>query len=348
MKYKKSDPVRLTKDDASIEIIDQTLLPNMLKTVRLHTAEEIYSAIKKLQVRGAPCIGICAAYGVFVCAKRISSEDRGEFLAELKIAADCISSARPTAVNLSWAVNRMYSCAEKNNDLPREQLLKALKDESVKIHEEDIETCQIMSEFGLTLMRDGDSVLTHCNAGALATSRYGTGLGTLLLGAERGYKFHAYVDETRPLLQGARLTSYELSNAGIETTLICDNMASYVMSKGLVNAVFVGCDRVAVNGDTANKIGTSGLAVLAKHYGVPFYVFCPFSTIDADCKTGEDIQIEMRDGDEIKKMYFEKPIAPDSVECLNPAFDVTPAELITAIVTEKGIFYPPFDFEEEK
>lgn len=348
MKYEKSDPVRLTADETAVEIIDQTLLPNSLKTVRLHNAEEVYSAIKTLQVRGAPCIGICAAYGVFVCAKRISAEDTGEFFAELKIAADCISSARPTAVNLSWAVNRMYSCAERNKNLPREQLLETLKNEAVAVHEEDIETCQIMSEFGLTLMRDGDSVLTHCNAGALATSRYGTGLGTLLLGAERGYKFHAYVDETRPLLQGARLTSYELSNAGIETTLICDNMASYVMSKGLVNAVFVGCDRVAVNGDTANKIGTSGLAVLAKHYGVPFYVFCPFSTIDTNCKTGADIQIEMRDGDEIKKMYFEKPIAPDSVECLNPAFDVTPAELITAIVTERGIFYPPFDFEEEK
>lgn len=347
MKYEKSDPVRLTEDETAVEIIDQTLLPNMLKTVRLHNAEEIYSAIKNLQVRGAPCIGICAAYGVFICAQRISAQDRGEFFAELKIAADCISSARPTAVNLPWAVNRMCSCAERNKDLPREKLLEKLKDEAAAIHEEDIETCQIMAEFGLTLMQDGDSVLTHCNAGALATSRYGTGLGTLLLGAERGYKFHAYVDETRPLLQGARLTSYELLNAGIETTLICDNMASYVMSKGLVNAVFVGCDRVAANGDTANKIGTSGLAVLAKHYEIPFYVFCPFSTIDTDCKTGADIEIEMRDGDEIKKMYFEKPIAPESVECLNPAFDVTPAELITAIVTERGIFYPPFDFEEK-
>lgn len=347
MKYEKTDPVQLTEDEMSVEVIDQTLLPNRVKLIRLHNAEEIYSAIKSLQVRGAPCIGICAAYGIYVCARRISAEDKGDFFAQLKIAADCISSARPTAVNLSWAVNRMYGCAEKNKELSIEELLEVLKNEAVAVHEEDIETCRIISEFGLTLVKDGDSVITHCNAGALATSRYGTGLGTLLLGTERGYTFHAYVDETRPLLQGARLTSYELSEAGVDTTLICDNMAGYVMSKGLADAVFVGCDRVAVNGDTANKIGTLGLAVLAKHYGVPFYVFCPFSTIDVNCKTGEDIEIEMRDGDEIKKMYFEKPIAPESVKCLNPAFDVTPAELITAIVTERGIFYPPFNFEEK-
>lgn len=348
MKYEKNDPVRLTADGTAIEAIDQTLLPNRSKTIRLRNAEEICEAIKKLRVRGAPCIGICAAYGIYICARRITTDNSEEFFNELSLAAGKIAGARPTAVNLSWAVSRMMRKAEGNRTRPREELISILKAEAESIHGEDIETCRVMSEFGLTLMRDGDSVLTHCNAGALATSRYGTGLGTLLLGAEKGYRFHAYVDETRPLLQGARLTSYELSNAGIETTLICDNMASYVMSKGLVNAVFVGCDRVAANGDTANKIGTSGLAVLAKHYGVPLYVFCPFSTIDTDCKTGDDIEIEMRDGDEIKKMYFEKPIAPDSVECLNPAFDVTPAELITAIVTERGIFYPPFDFEEEK
>lgn len=347
MKYEKNDPVRLSEDGTAVEIIDQTLLPNMFKIKRLHNADEICSAIQLLEVRGAPCIGICAAYGIYICALKISAENENEFFVQLEKCAEQIGSARPTAVNLSLAVKKMLRRAKLCKGRTRDEMMAALKDEAETIHSEDIETCHIISEFGLTLMKDGDSVLTHCNAGTLATSRYGTGLGTLLLGAERGYTFHAYVDETRPLLQGARLTSYELSNAGIDTTLICDNMASYVMSKGLIDACFVGCDRVAANGDTANKIGTSGVAVLAKHYGIPFYVFCPFTTIDTECKTGEDIVIEMRDGDEIKKMYFEKPVAPENVKCLNPAFDVTPAELITAIVTEKGIFYPPYDFSEK-
>jgi len=201
--------------------------------------------------------------------------------------------------------------------------------------------CKKISEYGLSLLHDGDGILTHCNAGALATSQYGTGLGPLLLGKERGYNFKVYTDETRPLLQGARLTSYELEKAGIDVTLICDNMASLVMKQGKINAILVGADRIAANGDTANKIGTSGAAILAKHYGIPFYVLAPYSTIDFNCRSGEDIIIEEREGEEIKEMFFEKPTALPETKCFNPAFDVTDNSLITAIITEKGIIKQP-------
>ena len=210
------------------------------------------------------------------------------------------------------------------------------------IHEEDIAMCTAISEYGLSLVKAGDGILTHCNAGPLATSRYGTGLGPLFLAQERGIPLHAFCDETRPLLQGARLTAYELQRAGIDCTLICDNMASLVMKQGKINACFVGCDRVARNGDTANKIGTSGVAILAKHYGIPFYVLGPSSTIDFTCPDGDHIPIELRDGAEIKEKFFSKPSSLPEVKCYNPAFDVTDHELITAIVTEKGICYPPF------
>ena len=203
--------------------------------------------------------------------------------------------------------------------------------------------CRKISEYGLSLLHNEDGILTHCNAGELATSKYGTGLGPLILGKEKGYNFHVFSDETRPLLQGARLTSYELEKAGIDVTLICDNMASLVMKKGLINAVLVGCDRVAANGDTANKIGTSGVAILAKHYGIPFYVLGPYSTVDFNTHTGDDIIIEEREADEIKTMFYEKPTALPETKCFNPAFDVTDNSLITAIITDKGIAYPPFD-----
>ena len=274
-----------------------------------------------------------------MCA--IAHKDEFEFLDSLKKDCELIVSARPTAVNLSWAVKRMLSCVDEKAS--PDETVQRLKAEAIAIHEEDIAICRAIAEYGLELIKDGSSVITHCNAGALATSRYGTGLGALLLGAERGMSFHAYVDETRPLLQGARLTAYELHNAGVDTTLMCDNMASYIMSTGKINACMVGCDRVAANGDTANKIGTSGLAVMAKHYGVPFYVFCPSSTIDLNCKSGKDIVIEQRPSEEITTLYYSRQIAPKGIKCLNPAFDVTPSGLITAIVTEKGILYPPYD-----
>ncbi len=336
------ESVKLAGDKNSVVIIDQTKLPNELVYINLDTPERIYEAIYELRVRGAPAIGICAGYGIYVVSKKLDKSSYNTFYAEFKRNADYINSSRPTAVNLSYALKRMENVVVQNKTLPVCDIIELLENECTAIHNEDIEMCRKISEYGLTLVKDGFGILTHCNAGPLATSRYGTGLGTLLLGAEKGYNFKVFCDETRPLLQGARLTAYELDLAGIDTTLICDNMASIVMKKGYIDACFVGCDRVAANGDTANKIGTSGVAVLAKHYGIPFYVFCPSSTIDFSCATGDDIEIELRDEDEIKTKFFEKPIAPESVKCYNPAFDVTDHSLITAIITECGICYPNF------
>ena len=342
MQYLPTDPVRLTGDGKAMLAVDQRRLPQLTEYLTLRTAAEITDAIRTLAVRGAPCIGICAAYGVYLSALRHCEAGDEPLLDAVRADAALIGSARPTAVNLSWAVKRMLHCAENAPQPDHAAFCAALRAEAERIHCEDIETCRRISEYGLTLLHDGASVITHCNAGALATSRYGTGLGPLLLGAERGMRFHAYVDETRPLLQGARLTAYELMRAGIDTTLMCDNMASYLMATRKIDACLVGCDRVAANGDTANKIGTSGLAVLAKHYGVPFYVFCPRSTVDLSCADGSAVEIEQRDPDEITALHFAQRVAPEGVRCINPAFDVTPASLITAIVTEDGILTPPF------
>ena len=272
--------IRYDRKAEALYIIDQTLLPGEEKEIRLQTIDEMVEAIRALRVRGAPAIGICAAYCMY--------------------------------------------------------------ERAVAIHEDDIAKCRAISEYGLSLLKEGDGVLTHCNAGPLATSRYGTAQGPFLLAAERGMHIRVFADETRPLLQGARLTSYELQRAGVDVTLICDNMASIVMKNGWVQACFVGCDRVAANGDTANKIGTSGVAILAKHYGIPVYVLGPTSTIDMACPDGDHIPIEERDGEEIKTMWYEKPMALPEVKCYNPAFDVTDHELIAGIVTEKGICRPPY------
>lgn len=309
--------------DNKLYILDQTLLPNTEKWVEIANKEMAYDAIKTLMVRGAPAIGIFAAYSM-----ALFSKDNDIY--ELKKYLD---SSRPTAVNLSWATERIVRAYENGT---------SLIDEAIEIHNEDIRMCRKISEYGLSLLKDGDGILTHCNAGELATSKYGTGLGPLLLGKEKGYNFKVFSDETRPLLQGARLTSYELQRAGIDVTLICDNMASLVMKQGKIDAVLVGCDRVAANGDTANKIGTSGAAILAKHYGIPFYVLGPYSTVDFNCKTGDDIEIELRDSAEIKEKYFALPTALSETKCYNPAFDVTDHSLITAIITDKGIAKPPF------
>ena len=334
--------IRYDKTEEKLVIIDQTLLPNEEKFLCLTTAEEMYDAIRKLRVRGAPAIGICAAYSLYTLARTISDETGEGFYQRLKEYADYLASSRPTAVNLSWALREMLKTAEVNLALPRAELLEVLYQKAVDIHEDDVAKCRAISEYGLTLIRNGDGILTHCNAGPLATSRYGTALGPILLGAERGMQFKVFSDETRPLLQGARLTSYELHRAGVDVTLICDNMASIVMKNGWVQACFVGCDRVAANGDTANKIGTSGVAILAKHYGIPFYVLGPTSTIDMNCPDGDHIPIEERDGEEIKTMWYEKPMALPDVKCYNPAFDVTDHELIAGIVTEKGICRAPY------
>lgn len=309
--------------DGRLFILDQTKLPSEEILLEMKSLEDCFDAIKTLAVRGAPAIGIFAGYSLALF--------RGNNIEKAKKYLD---SARPTAVNLSWATARILNAY--NNG-------KNLVDEAAAIHNEDIKMCRKISEYGLSLLKDGDGILTHCNAGELATSKYGTGLGPLILGKEMGYNFKVYTDETRPLLQGARLTSYELEKAGIDVTLICDNMASLVMKQGKINAVLVGCDRVAANGDTANKVGTSGAAILAKYYGIPFYVLGPYSTIDFNTKTGDDIIIEERDGSEIKEMFYEKPTALPETKCFNPAFDVTDHSLITAIITDRGIIYPPFD-----
>lgn len=334
--------IRYDRKAEALYIIDQSLLPNEEKEVRLESMEEMVEAIRALRVRGAPAIGICAGYCMYVLARSIQAEEPQGFLRELHELGRQLAATRPTAVNLSWAVKSMLRTAEEHAALPRQQLLDALYAQAAAIHADDVAKCLAISENGLTLVKDGDGILTHCNAGPLATSRYGTALGPILLGKERGINLRVFSDETRPLLQGARLTSYELQRAGVDVTLICDNMASMVMKNGWVQACFVGCDRVAANGDTANKIGTSGVAILAKHYGIPFYVLGPTSTIDMDCATGADIKIELRDPEEIKSMWYEKPMALPEVKCYNPAFDVTDHALIAGIVTEHGVCRPPY------
>ncbi|NLW66111.1 MAG: S-methyl-5-thioribose-1-phosphate isomerase [Clostridiales bacterium] len=336
------DNIRYDRQANELYIVDQSLLPNEEKEIRLQSADEMYDAIKLLKVRGAPAIGICAAYCICVLAREIDIDDGKSFLNELKRLAGYLNSSRPTAVNLSWALKRMTETAESNIFSGKDKVCELLCDEARAIHDEDIEMCRSISKYGLSLVKDGDGILTHCNAGPLATSRYGTALGPILLGSERGMKFRVFADETRPLLQGARLTSYELYKAGVDVTLICDNMANTVMKNGWIDAVFVGCDRIAANGDFANKIGTCAVAILAKYYGIPVYTLGPTSTIDLNCKTGADIVIEERDPDEIKTKFYEKPMAPEGVKCFNPAFDVTDHSLVAGIVTQKGICRPPY------
>ena len=338
----KNQYLGLTEDGRRVRLLDQSQLPNREVWLELEEPEELAEAIRTLRVRGAPAIGVFAAYALYVLARRLADRAPVEaaFRTRLREWAAGLAATRPTAVNLRWALERMLARADRTAG-PPEQIVQVLERECRAIHREDGEMCRRIAEHGLTLV-EGDGILTHCNAGALAASRYGTALGPILLGQERGKKLRVFADETRPLLQGARLTAWELARAGVEVTLICDNMASMVMKNGWVQACFVGCDRVAANGDTANKIGTSGLAVLARYYNVPFYVLGPTSTIDLDCPTGADIPIEERDGEEIRSLWYREPMAPAEVRCWDPAFDVTDHSLISAIVTEGGICRPPF------
>lgn len=335
------DNITFTEQGNAVTILDQSRLPGEERLLTLRTKEEMRGAIHSLKVRGAPAIGIFAAWCLAALAQGMD-KDTAEFIKELEKIAAYLGAARPTAVNLNWALNRMVAVAQNNRELESDRLKSLLTKESIAIRDEDMAMCQAISSYGLSLLRDGDTVLTHCNAGPLATSKYGTALGPILLGTEKGFKFKVFADETRPLLQGARLTAYELEQAGVDVTLICDNMAATVMKKGWISACLVGCDRVAANGDVANKIGTSGVAILAKYYGIPFYVLGPTSSIDMNCFNGDRIEIELRDPDEIKAKFYEKPMAPAGVKCYNPAFDITDRSLITAIVTQKGICRPPF------
>ena len=338
----RQDTVALDQQTDELVILDQTRLPGEAVFLRLSDPQEIHDAIYKLQVRGAPAIGVAAAIGIYAVSKRQPESDYASVAAEFSRVKSYLVSARPTAVNLAWALERMERVVLENSGRTTAELKELLRDKALELRDEDIRVCRAIGENGLTLIRDGDGVLTHCNAGQLATVRYGTALAPIHLGRERGMHFQVFTDETRPLLQGARLSAYELAADGVDTTLICDNMASSVMRQGWVQAVFVGCDRVAANGDTANKIGTSGVAILAKHYGIPFYVCAPLSTIDMSCPDGSRIQIEQRPAREVTDMWYEKPMAPEGVKVYNPAFDVTDAGLITAFVTEHGIIRPPF------
>lgn len=336
------ETVALDEEKKALVIIDQTKLPVKTEILELTELKDIWEAIYLLKVRGAPAIGVAAAIGIYVVADRIACDDYDEFYTQFKKDIEYLNSSRPTAVNLSWALNRMEQVCIKNRNQTVSEIKELLHREAVAIKEEDIRVCRSIGEYGLSLVKPGDGLLTHCNAGQLATSKYGTATAPMYLGQERGYHFRIFADETRPLLQGARLTSYELKEAGLDVTLICDNMSGMVMKNGWVNAVFVGCDRVAANGDTANKIGTSVVAAVARYYGVPFYVCAPTSTIDLSLSDGSQIPIEERKPEEVTEMWYKERMAPNGVKVFNPCFDVTDHELITAIVTEYGIAKPPF------
>ena len=338
------DTVRLSEDRSCLEILDQTLLPGTVKVLRLEKTEDIFEAIQYLRVRGAPAIGVCAGYAMALAASRIDTRDYEAFLAEFMRQKTYLSASRPTAVNLFWALDRMERVLRNHADKPVAEIKEILFAEAQAIRDEDVAISRSIGEIGYGLLKPGDGILTHCNAGTLATAKYGTATAPMYVALEHGMTdFRVYCDETRPLLQGARLTAFELHGAGIDTTLICDNMASTVMKSGKVNIVFVGCDRVARNGDTANKIGTSGVAVLAKHYGIPFYVCAPSSTIDMSIETGAQIPIEERAPEEVTQMWYKEPMAPKGVKVFNPAFDVTDHSLITGIITEKGLCRAPYD-----
>ncbi|KMT22448.1 S-methyl-5-thioribose-1-phosphate isomerase [Clostridium cylindrosporum] len=334
--------VYLDDEKNIVVILDQTLLPREKVFLEVDKIEDLYEAIHSLRVRGAPAIGIAAAYGVYLFTKLVEAGDFESLYEAFKKNKDYIESSRPTAVNLSWALKRMENRLISEKDKKVDEIKLALLDEANQIREEDEAVCKAIGENALTLLKDGYGLLTHCNPGGIATAKYGTALAPIFLGLERGVNFKVFVDETRPLLQGARLTAWELHESGVDTTLICDNMAATVMNQGKVNAVLVGCDRVALNGDSANKIGTMPLAIVAKHFNIPFYVCAPISTIDISCKDENDIEIEIRNGDEITEKWYENRVAPKGVKTYNPCFDVTPNNLITAIITEKGIIYPPF------
>ena len=328
--------------DGRIHLIDQTLLPNEFKQIYCDDVESVWEAIKSLRVRGAPAIGIAGALGAVLGIWKSKATNYPDFAAELKKVTDYLATSRPTAVNLFWALKRIEQTAEKHKDLEIERLKDVLLDEAQNIIEEDRAKCRAIGQHGLNLLRNGDTILTHCNAGGLATSDYGTALAVMFSAHESGKNISVYADETRPLLQGARLTAWELMQAGIDVTLICDNMAAQVMKEGKIQCVIVGADRIAANGDTANKIGTYNVAILAKAHDIPFYVAAPTSTLDLSLKTGDLIPIEQRAAEEVTEGFGSRT-APEGVKVYSPAFDVTPAHLITAIITEKGIARPPYE-----
>ncbi|HPC36389.1 MAG TPA: S-methyl-5-thioribose-1-phosphate isomerase [Candidatus Marinimicrobia bacterium] len=325
-------------------IVDQTRLPFEYKLIEINDDYEMADAIRRMVIRGAPAIGIAAAYGLALGLKKFTLGNHKEFFHQLEIISARLYATRPTAVNLGWALNRLKRLAELNRHRELTEIHTILLNEAHKIHAEDILMCRQIAARGLSLLPDDVRVITHCNAGGLATGGLGTALGIIINAHQSGKKIHVYVDETRPMFQGARLTAWELTREKVPFTLISDNMAAFVMASNRIDAVIVGADRIAANGDTANKIGTALLAIAAKHYQVPFYIAAPSSSIDSLTPTGAEIKIEERDGAEVKEINGQA-IVPISYSAISPAFDITPARLITAIITEKDIYRPPFVFK---
>ena len=322
-------------------LIDQTLLPEELGIEEQRTVEQVWESIKKLKVRGAPAIGVAGAYGLVVAMRNSTDLEPAAFLKQLREHVAYLDSSRPTAVNLHWALNRVLTEAESSSANSAAELFSVIRNSAIAIHQEDMQLCKNIGTNGLELIKEGMGILTHCNAGRLATSDFGTATAPMYEAHARGIKFSVYSDESRPLLQGSRLTAWELQQAGIDVCTITDNMAAFVMQQGLINLVLVGTDRVAANGDVANKIGTMGVAILAKHFNIPFYVACPASTIDLNTPRGSDIVIEERDEEEV--LYFGlRRTAPVGVRVRNPAFDVTPHNLVTGLLTDRGIIRAPY------
>lgn len=333
-------PRTVSWDNRTLRLLDQRLLPRERSLISCHKIEDVFECIQTLAVRGAPAIGIAAAYGLLVDLFE-TRRSLPQLKQQLSERAEYLISARPTGVNLPWAVNRMMGVVEgRFNDTG--ELLERLEREAIAIHQEDIRACHQIGDHGVALVRQYPNVLTHCNAGSLAVSELGTALAPIYRAFEEGVQIHVFVDETRPLLQGARLTAYELQSVGVNYTLITDNMAAHMMAIGEVDMVLVGADRIVANGDVANKIGTLNLAILCQHFNIPFYVACPVSTIDVNTESGADINIEQRKSIEVTHWKGEQ-IAPDNAHVANPAFDVTPANLVTGIITERGIIRPPFE-----
>ncbi|MCK9244566.1 MAG: S-methyl-5-thioribose-1-phosphate isomerase [Candidatus Marinimicrobia bacterium] len=325
-------------------IVDQTGLPHDYKLIEIHDHLDMADAIRRLMIRGAPAIGIAAAYGLALGLKKYTAGEHAEFFRQFDLISTELYKTRPTAVNLGWALNRLKDLAERQRHLPLPKIQAILLEEAHRIHAEDIQMCQQIAAQGLTLIPDNANVITHCNAGGLATGGLGTALGIIINAHQHSKNIHVFVDETRPVLQGARLTAWELTQEKVPFTLISDNMAAYVMATRSIDAVIVGADRIAANGDSANKIGTFSLAIAAQYHRIPFYIAVPSSSIDPTIQSGAEIKIEERQGTEVTEINGTS-IAPIGCPAISPAFDVTPARLITAIITERGIFQPPYHFD---
>jgi len=327
--------------DRGLKLIDQTKLPTQYDETVCADVNQVWDAIKRLVVRGAPAIGIAAAYGLYIGIRRSKAADGEQLLGQVRKVRDYLATSRPTAVNLFWALDRMLGTAQQNKNLPVDEIKTRLLEEAHRIYREDRAICRAIGRHGASLINSGQTVLTHCNAGALATADYGTALAVIFAAVQEGKKVAVYVDETRPLLQGARLTAWELAQENIDVTLICDNMAAQVMKEGRIDIVITGADRIARNGDAANKIGTYALALLARAHAIPFYIAAPKSTFDITIASGAQIPIEQRDPEEVTNS-FGRRTAPEGVKVYNPAFDVTPHALIRGFITEQGLIEPPY------